>query len=163
MIEIKPNLRDAVAFAFSLPTDQAHLCAIHPADDRPIVGKSFAKSDSGKAAALKWITQASDGGYGVYFNINEVSPALRPGHAKASEEDISTVYALHVDVDPPEGTPADRLEAVRAEMLAKINQAKPSLVINSGNGFGVFFEIAPVTVTDENRDAIKRRNIARRG
>jgi pimeloyl-ACP methyl ester carboxylesterase len=26
MIDIKPKLRDAVAFAVSLPTDQAHLC-----------------------------------------------------------------------------------------------------------------------------------------
>jgi hypothetical protein len=31
MIDIKPNLAEAVAFAVSLPTDQVHLCAIHPA------------------------------------------------------------------------------------------------------------------------------------
>jgi hypothetical protein len=41
MIDIKPNLAEAVAFAVSLPTDQAHLCAIHPAGNRPVVGQSF--------------------------------------------------------------------------------------------------------------------------
>ena len=43
MIDIKPNLAEAVTFAFSLPTDQVHLCAIHPAGNRPVVGVSFSK------------------------------------------------------------------------------------------------------------------------
>ena len=154
------NLPEAVEFIFSLPTAMMHLTAIDPLGKRRPVGKSFAKTDSGKAAALKWITQADEKGYGTYFNCNEVSPPLGPAHVKASEADISTVHFLHVDVDPPEGTPADRLETVRTEMLAKIKQSNPSLVINSGNGYGVFFAIDPVTVTDENRDDIKARNIA---
>ena len=58
MIDIKPNLRDAVAFAFSLPTDQAHLCAIHPAGNRPVVGRSFPKTEGGQAAALRWLIEA---------------------------------------------------------------------------------------------------------
>ena len=44
MIDIKPNLAEAVAFAVSLPTDQVHLCAIHPAGNRPVVGQSFSKT-----------------------------------------------------------------------------------------------------------------------
>jgi hypothetical protein len=40
MIHIKPNLAEAVAFAVSLPTDQAHLCAIDPAGNRPVVARA---------------------------------------------------------------------------------------------------------------------------
>jgi hypothetical protein len=37
----------------------------------------------------------------------------------------------------------------------------PSLIINSGNGFGLFWELAePVTVTAENLEDIKARNVA---
>ncbi len=61
MIDIKPNLAEAVAFAVSLPTDQAHLCAIHPAGNRPVVGQSFPKTDSGQAAALRWLPEINRG------------------------------------------------------------------------------------------------------
>ena len=155
---VEADLSSAIEFAFGLPTMMVHLTAIHPTTTR-ILGQSFNKTASGKAAALKWIAGAAKGGYGVYFNFNEVSPRLDLRHVKAKETEISTVYALHVDVDPPEGTPAKMLPAVREKMLVKIKAAEPSLVINSGNGYGVFFAIDPVTVTDANRDSIKARNI----
>lgn len=162
MIDIKPSLAEAVAFAFSLPTDQAHLCAIHPAGNRPVVGQSFPKTDSGQAAALRWLTEADRRGYGIYFNANEVKP-LGKGHAKASEAEVSTVRFLHVDADLPAGTAPDDVETARAELLAKIKAAAlvPSLIVNSGNGFGLFWELAePVTVTAENLEDIKARNAA---
>jgi hypothetical protein len=155
-------LAKAVAFAVSLPTDQAHLCAIHPAGNRPVVGQSFPKTDSGQAAALRWLTEADRKGYGIYFNANEVKP-LGKGHAKAKEAEVSTVRFLHVDADLPAGTAPDDVETARAELLAKIKAAPlvPSLIINSGNGFGLFWELAePVTVTAENLEDIKARNIA---
>jgi hypothetical protein len=74
MIDIKPNLAEAVAFAVSLPTDQMHLCAIHPAGNRPVVGRSFPKTEAGQAAALRWLIEADRKGYGIYFNANEVKP-----------------------------------------------------------------------------------------
>src|SRR5258708_29665744 len=77
MIDIKPNLRDAVAFASSLPTDQAHLCAIHPTGNRPVVGRSFPKTEAGQAAALRWLENADRMRYGIYFNANEVMPLAR--------------------------------------------------------------------------------------
>jgi hypothetical protein len=162
MIDIKPNLAEAVAFAVSLPTDQAHLCAIHPAGNRPVVGQSFPKTDSGQAAALRWLTEADRKGYGIYFNANEVKP-LGKGHAKAKEAEVSTIRFLHVDADIPVGTAPDDVETARAELLAKIKAAPlvPSLIINSGNGFGLFWELAePVAVTAENLEDIKARNIA---
>jgi hypothetical protein len=162
MIEIKPNLAEAVAFAVSLPTDQAHLCAIHPAGNRPVVGRSFPKTEAGQAAALRWLIEADRKGYGIYFNANEVE-SLGKGHAKAKEAEVSTVRFLHVDADLPAGTAPDDVETARAELLAKIKAAPlvPSLIVNSGNGFGVFWELAdPITVTDENRDDIKARNVA---
>jgi hypothetical protein len=162
MIDIKPNLTEAVAFAFSLPTDQVHLCAIHPAGSRPVVGRSFRKTEAAQAAALRWVTEADRKGYGIYFNANEVKP-LGPGHAKAKENEVSTVRFLHVDADLPAGTAPDDVEVVRAELLAKIKAAplEPSLIINSGNGFGLFWDLAdPVTVTAENLEDIKACNVA---
>ncbi len=162
MIDIKPNLAEAAAFAVSLPTDQVHLCAIHPAGNRPVVGRSFPKTEAGQAAAMRWLTEADRKGYGIYFNANEVKP-LGKGHAKAKEAEVSTVRFLHVDADLPAGTAPDHVETARAELLAKIKAAPlvPSLIINSGNGFGLFWELAePVTVTPENREDIKARNVA---
>jgi hypothetical protein len=162
MIDIKPNLAEAVAFAVSLPTDQAHLCAIHPAGNRPVVGRSFPKTEAGKAAALRWLTEVDRKGYGIYFNANEVKP-LGKGYAKAKETEVSSVRFLHVDADLPAGTAPDDVETARAELLAKIKAAPlvPSLIINSGNGFGLFWELVePVTVTAENLEDIKARNIA---
>jgi hypothetical protein len=162
MIDIKPNLAEAVAFAFSLRTDQVHLCAIHPAGNRPVVGRSFRKTEAGQAAALRWLTEADRKGYGIYFNANEVKP-LGKGHAKAKEAEVSTVRFLHVDADLPAGTAPDDVETARAELLAKIKAAPlvPSLIINSGNGFGLFWELAePVTVTAENLKDIKACNVA---
>ena len=111
MIDIKPNLAEAVAFAVSLPTDQAHLCAIHPAGNRPVVGQSFPKTEAGQAAAFRWLTEADRKGYGIYFNANEVKP-LGKGHAKAKEDEVSTVQFLHVNAD---GTAPDDVETTRAE------------------------------------------------
>ena len=162
MIDIKPNLAEAVAFAFSLRTDQVHLCAIHPAGNRPVVGQSFRKTEAGQAAALRWLTEADRKGYGIYFNANEVKP-LGPGHAKAKETEVSTVRFLHVDADLPVGTAPVDVETARAELLAKIKAAplEPSLIINSGNGYGLFWELAePVTVTAENLKDIKACNVA---
>jgi len=162
MIDIKPNLAEAVAFAVSLPTDQAHLCAIHPAGNRPVVGRSFPKTEAGKAAALRWLVEADRKGYGIYFNANEVKP-LGKEHAKAKEAEVLTVHFLHVDADLPAGTAPDAVETARAELLAKIKAAPlvPSLIINSGNGFGLFWELAePITVTAEKLEDIKARNVA---
>jgi hypothetical protein len=160
--ELQPDFSKAADFAFdSLPTRMVHLTAIHPSGKRPIIGKSFAKTDSGKAAAMRWMADADRSGFGLYWNCNEVWPPLGPGHAKASEADISTVYFQHVDVDPPEGTPPDKFEAWRTDTLAKIKAApqQPSLIIGSGNGLGLFFAVDPVTVTDDNRKIIKTRNV----
>jgi hypothetical protein len=162
MIDIKPNLRDAVAFAVSLPTDQVHLCAIHPAGNLPVVGRSFPKTESGQAATLRWLTQADRQGYGIYFNANDVKP-LGKGHAKATEAEVLTVRFLHVDADLPAGITPEDVETARAELLAKIKAAPlpPSLIINSGNGFGLFWELAdPVTITAENLEDIKACNVA---
>src|SRR5258705_9801901 len=162
MIDINPNLGEAVAFPVSLQTDQMHLCVIPPAGNRPVVGRSFPKTEAGQAAAMRWLTEADRKGYGIYFNANEVKP-LGKGHAKAKEAEVSTVRFLHVDADLPAGTALDDVETARAELLAKIKAAPlvPSLIINSGNGLGLFWELSePVTVTEEYRDDIKARHIA---
>src|SRR5258705_10336917 len=122
MIDINPNLGEAVAFAVSLRTDQMHLCAIHPAGNRPVVGRSFPKTEAGQAATLLWLIEADRKGYGIYFNANEVEP-LGKGHGKAKEAEVSTVRFLHVDADLPAGTAPNDVETARAELLATIKAA----------------------------------------
>src|ERR1700692_1539819 len=119
IIDIKQNLAEALAFAVSLPTDKRHLCAIHPAGNRQVVGQSFSKTESGQAAALRWLTEADRKGYGIYFNANEVKP-LGKGHAKAKEAEVSIVRFLHVDADLPAGTALDDVETARGELLREI-------------------------------------------
>src|SRR3984885_8760813 len=105
MIDIKPNLAEAVAFAVSLPTDQVHLCAIHPAGNRPVVGRSFRKTEAGKAVALRWLTEADRKGYGIYFNANEVKP-LGKGHAKAKRpKSRPFVFCTSMPICPPARRP----------------------------------------------------------
>jgi len=166
------DIPKAIDFAFSLETDMAHLCAIHPTRKNAITGKSdiigrsFPKTDEGRAAALRWLTKADAGGYGLYFNCNEVTPRSMPYNAKASEAEVTVVHYLHVDVDLPKDTTPGNAEAARAAMRAKIKTASPmppSLIINTGNGLGVFFAIDPVVVTDENREVLKAYNIALKG
>jgi hypothetical protein len=155
----KPDFLKAIEFAASLPTSRMHLTAIHPDSKSPPRGKSFNKSEAGRAAALTWITEGNSKGWGVYFNCNEVQ-ALGAGHAKAKETEVSTMHFVHVDVDPPEGTSPENMAAARAAMLERINAAQPSLIINSGNGFGCFWAIDPEPVTADNLLDLKGRNKA---
>jgi len=75
-------------FRHQLPTDQMHLCAIHPAGNRRS-WPEFPKTESGQAAALRWLTEADRKGYGIYFNA--MSEAARQGTCEGEEAEVSTV------------------------------------------------------------------------
>lgn len=168
---VKPDIDAAAEFALSLPTKLVHLCAIHPdkteknkwgKEGAIIRGKSFGLDND----ILEWITLAQRRGFGVYFNINDLSKPLDRLHPKAYEGEVSVVHALHLDADDPKDiTDPKKFKAAHAALLKKINAypLPPSLIIDSGNGFGVFWLLWPaITVTDANRLDIKSRNKALR-
>ena len=105
MIDIKPNLAEAVAFAVSLPTEQVHLCAIHPAGNRPVVGQSFSKTESGQAAALRWLTEADRKGYGTYFNANEVGRSARDMRRRKRPKSRPFAFYTSMPICPPAQRP----------------------------------------------------------
>src|SRR5260370_8822782 len=74
MIDIKPNLAEAVAFAVSLPPEQVHLCAIPPPANRPVVGQGFSKNESRQAAPIRWSPGAVRRGYARTSHSIEANP-----------------------------------------------------------------------------------------
>ena len=163
----------ATDFALSLPTSQVHLTAIHPEKteinrwgrEQPIIrGHSFDRLDVD--GIEQWIARAQRREFGLYFNFNDLSKPLSKFHPKAHEGDVSVLHCLHVDADDPKDvTDPEMFNAVHAALLKHIRQypLQPSLIIDSGNGFGLFWSIRPaIIVTDENRLDLKSRNKALR-
>jgi hypothetical protein len=154
-------LSEAVEFLWSLPTEKAHVCAIHPTQPGKIRGRTFEKTADNRSAAAKWLASAQASGFGCYFYINDLSVTLGPNKPKAEEAEVSRMNALHVDADVPKATPPDKIADAKSDLLAKARayDLPPSIVVDSGGGFGLFAMLAnPVKVTDANRDDLKRRN-----
>jgi hypothetical protein len=171
---VKADYPAAVAFALSLPTKQIHLCAIHPTktligkDGREhtvIHGRSFDRSDA--AGILDWISTAQDHRrFNLYYNGNDMSCSLGKfkWKVKASEADMSVLHFLHCDSEVDKALRGMAFDTARAELLARIqtDDKPPSIIIDSGNGYQLFWQVDPVIITDENREDIKARNIALR-
>jgi hypothetical protein len=50
-----PSLNDAVRFLWSLPTQKAHVCAIHPTRPGIIRRRAFEKTAGDRGATTKWL------------------------------------------------------------------------------------------------------------
>ena len=155
----------AVKFLWSLPTDKVHITAIHPDRRRPanIKGRTYAKTAAGRAKAQRWIEEAQKAGWGIYFNDNNLSVDLGSRRNKAAELEVRHVVMLHVDADLPKDTKAEDFASVKADLLARIRSHRlaPSIIINSGNGYGVFWILRDPIATNADRDTIadlKARN-----
>ena len=120
-----------------------HVTAIHPDRQRPknIKGRSYRRTAAGRAEAQRWIELAQKDGWGIYFNGNDLSADLGAGRNKASESEVSHVRMLHVDADLPKDTSPADFSAAKAALLARLraHRLPPSIIINSGNGYGVFW------------------------
>jgi hypothetical protein len=73
-----PALDDAVEFLWGLPTQKAHVCAIHRTRPGIIRGRTFEKTAGNRGAAAKWLASAQASGFGCYFYINDLSVNLGP-------------------------------------------------------------------------------------
>jgi hypothetical protein len=175
MTDIKPDIAAAVAFCLSLP--QINLTAIHPTltetvqygEGRPfesaiIRGHSFAHDQS--AEIEEWVTLSQSKGFGLYFNCNGLNRPLDKFHKKARESDVNALHMLHLDLDDPKQVTDKRKfksahKATLDRLLAVPLIPEPSLIVDSGNGYGAFWTIYPaLKVTDGNRLYLKSRNKA---
>lgn len=106
-------------------------------------------SDAATAAA--WI-DAWNGQRNLYFHVNP--PRDHNARSKLKRTDVAEVCYLHVDLDPPDRvkTKDTRPESVTVSeyreatlgLLMKYQPA-PTIIINSGNGLGVFWKLdAPI-------------------
>ncbi len=164
----------AAEFALTLPGP--HLTAIHPDKTETIsrFGKHFEQSvirartfgNRNIAEIEHWISLAQRSGHNVYFNVNDLAVELNKFCLKAHERDVSVLRYLHVDLDDPKDvTDPRQFKQVHAETVQRLLNypIRPSLIIDTGNGFGGFWTVAPATAaTDDNRLDLKSRNKALR-
>ena len=155
----------AIEFLWSLPTEKIHVTAIHPDLSRPknIKGRTYQKDAAGRVEAQRWLEVGQKAGWGIYFNDNDLSVDLGPRHNKAAEVEVSRVLMMHVDADLPKDTEPQDFAATKARLLAKIrtHRLPPSYIINSGNGYGVFWLLKTPIPTDGDAGKIahlKARN-----
>lgn len=156
-----PALNAAVEFLWSLPTEKAHICAIHPTRPGMIRGCTFEKTADNRGAAAEWLASAQASGFGCYFYINDLSVNLGPEKPKAMETEVSRMNAMHVDADVPKATPPEKIAGAKSELLEKVraHRLPPSIIVDSGGGFGLFALLkSPVEVTEANRQNLKQRN-----
>lgn len=165
--EIAAELVNAVDFLTAWPGERIHLTAIDPNTGK-VIGHSFDKDDAGKKSVLECMRRAVKSGRGLYFNVNGLAVALNTrAKVKAAESEVNALHAFHVDVDVDKSiTDPAAFEIAKADLLERIKSESPqppSIIIDSGNGYGVFWLLyEPVAVTDANRDLFTRVNVALR-
>lgn len=133
-----------------------HVAAIDP-DSGTIEGKAVQPDQIDVLGP--WLVK-HNGKANLYFTVN---PLLRDPGSKASKPDVAALAYCHVDADPPKVklTPAE-LTAERARLRAEVDGFKlqPSELIDSGNGFGLFWKLDKPILHDGNTDALEADNRA---
>jgi hypothetical protein len=99
---------------------------------------------------LKWIDIQQGMGRNVYFHANPVEPSF--SGMKASKADIQTCTHAQLDLDP-DADPGIPFDQRRQKVLEKMNFIRrthpPSVIIDSGNGFNLLWELeTPLSVED---------------
>jgi predicted P-loop ATPase len=126
------------------------LTAIIP--DGPTHTETFTHLQDSKI--LTWIEGQEGQGRNIY---HEVNPPTRPLSKKASKTDIAGLAWVHVDLDPAKD--ADwSAERTRLVALIKNSPLLPTVIVDSGNGFQVFWKLRD-TIEGEPEN-LERFNIA---
>lgn len=108
----------------------------------------------GEGAALASFIEKQRGSRNVYFSPNRVGTRIQK---KASKTDIAALTMAHVDIDPRDG--AD-LEAERTRIRKLIDDypIRPQIVVNSGNGFQLFWRLEAPLVAPRDIDRVEAIN-----
>ncbi|MFK0090175.1 AAA family ATPase [Pseudomonas sp. NPDC090755] len=90
----------------------------------------------------------------LYFTVNAL---IRDPGKKASKADVAALCYHHVDLDPRDGEAPD---VAKKRLLAALDAfpVKPSAVIDSGNGLGVFYRLKAPIEHDGNTNALEQTN-----
>lgn len=102
------------------------------------VGQTFTNCDEG---AL-WASQQNAAGANVYFGVNPGYDTNRTG--KLSKEELTSLIAAQVDIDPPDTIPAPMVDMWRAAEVAKLRKQPfpPTTIVSSGRGLGAFWRFS---------------------
>lgn len=135
------------------------LVAFDPAGESPPATKSVALDDIDSLASFikKWQL------WGLYFGVNPLRVRL---DTKAPKRHIAALTYYHVDIDPPKRVlsqaelAAWKLQA--RQLIADSGLPEPTVVIDSGNGLGVYWKLAKLVlhVDGENTEALEASNRA---
>jgi hypothetical protein len=119
------------------PSGLVQLTAIHP-NTGGINGRMF-NMPKELGAAVEYAKVKNDQGFNIYFSVNP--PRERISTDKLKKKQIAEAQRAHADVDPDvsEGYEAGRAQLLNGK-LEKIKAQKPTFIIDSGNGLGVFFD-----------------------
>jgi hypothetical protein len=157
---VKADYERAADFLFATPGPTINVFAAHH-DNGRVYGRTFEKTAPDRASLIDWAKRGQVRGFNIYFNINGLRTKLGRIR-KASEELVSTVYALHGDFDAS-GFKADeeRHQARRSIRERLLTSAMPpTILVDSGGGFnGLWLLAEPVAVNDDNRIMLKSLNV----
>lgn len=139
------------------PFGRHNLVAIDPEERKPPEGRTFARQDW--QAIATWIDER-DGRWNLYFSVNE--PTHDAPHKKLTKSDIGTIRALCVDADigdlPAGIDPQVHFSQERTRLRAEIEALEngvcaPSVVLDSGGGYQVFWILKEKLPVDQAKDA----------
>lgn len=143
MSDVQPDTAAAIAFLRHWPEPWV-LTAIDPEKKQAPETRSFGRNSEREAAV--WI-ERWQGVWNVYFSVNQPKVGHLPTK-KMGKAEIGSARALHCDVDPadpPEGCidVTAHYARERIAILARIeaHSKRPSLCIDSGNGFQPIWEL----------------------
>ena len=119
-----------------------YLVSIHPTDG-PQNAHEFDLSDPMQEDfCTLWIEQEQDCGRNIYFHANPVVPGFKG--LKASKADIAECTHAQLDLDPDSDNSRpyqDRRDEVKHKMRFIEKDYPPTVVIDSGNGFNMLWEL----------------------
>ena len=114
--------------------------------------------DEREAMARKAI-ELSDAGFDVYFGVNLMNePPARNARVKAEFVTLQTATVADIDILGGEHTDSNKYPA-NVEMAKEFLPFPVSMLVDSGYGLHPYCLYAkPITITDENRSEVTKRN-----
>lgn len=109
-------------------------------------GATVAHTFTGKDGLEFWLTE-NNANRNIYFTVNN-TPLV---HKKPTRNDITSINALHVDIDPRAG---EELKAERRKALGALRKPSngtppPTVIIDSGGGYQGFWRFTKPVPADD--------------
>jgi hypothetical protein len=108
--------------------------------------------------AAKWVVEQNNAGRNIYWTVNRTAGEVQ---SKPTKSQIVGIRWVHADIDPLEGK---EFRAERERILSDIDSSpiKPTMVIDSGGGFQIFWRLVGSIAheMDKNTDELELANRA---